>query len=166
MRKMFSFKVTGAFALSVMAAGAAASQTPETVTWPAAPPATTQGPQTEKAVRKTLRRPPASRVTVVPSQEPIAPQVVTIIHRLSGVKILRFLLRQSGQGGIVETLDPDTMNNDAHASIIAGWALDDGKTVAARLPQAVAEIEIKEFEGPAGNRQAEVFATTPFMFAR
>jgi serine protease Do len=77
--------------------------------------------------------------------------VVTIIHRLSGVKILRFLLRQAAanaSNGVVEMIDPETVNNDAHASIIAGWALDDGKTIAARLPQAAAEIEIREFEGP------------------
>jgi serine protease Do len=33
------------------------------------------------------------------------------------------------------------MANDAHASIIAGWALADGKTIAVRLPQAGAEME-------------------------
>ncbi len=63
------------------------------------------------------------------------------MHRLSGVKMLRFLLRESEEPGVVYTFDPQDMANEAHASIIAGWALDDGKTIAVRLPQAGAEME-------------------------
>jgi S1-C subfamily serine protease len=80
-------------------------------------------------------------VTVVADQTRVAPQVVTIVHRLSGVKMLRFLLRESEEPGVTFTFDPDDMANEAHASIIAGWALDDGKTIAVRLPQAGAEME-------------------------
>jgi len=122
---------------------AQSSEQPQTAGTPA--PTVTLYPQ-EKPARKLSQRP--GRVTVVRSQTPVAPQVVTIIHRLSGVKILRFLLRQAVANGVVEMIDPETVNNDAHASIIAGWVLDDGKTIAARLPQAAAEIEIREFEGP------------------
>src|SRR5258708_34275078 len=62
-------------------------------------PGQSQNLEQEKGERKPARRPPAGRVTVIPSQSPVAPQVVTVIHRLSGVKILRFLLRQSVQTG-------------------------------------------------------------------
>ena len=55
--------------------------------------------------------------------------------------MLRFLQRQSGQPGAVYTIDTESISTDAHASIIAGWALEDGKTIAVRLPQAGAELE-------------------------
>jgi len=148
--------------LFILTAGVAAAQVAEPL-----PSGTvlTQNPEPEKSPRKTARRPPG-RVTVVPSQFQVAPQVVTIIHRLSGVKILRFLWRQSGESGVVETIDPETLNNDAHASIIAGWALDDGRTIAARLPQAAAEIEFKEFDGPFADQKSAMFATAPFSLVR
>jgi S1-C subfamily serine protease len=82
---------------------------------------------------------------MVQGQEAVAPQVVTVIHRLSGVKLLRYLLRESGELGTVATIDPDAITSDAHASIIAGWALEDGKTILARLPQAAAEMEVQRF---------------------
>ena len=81
-------------------------------------------------------------MTVVPNETPLAPQVVTIVHRLTGVKLLRLLQSQSGAHVTIENIDPQTLMTDAHASIIAGWVLADGRTIAARLPQAVAEIEI------------------------
>lgn len=78
---------------------------------------------------------------MVKDQEPVAPQVVTIVHRLSGVKLLRYLLRN--EPGSIATITPDDVNADAHASIIAGVALEDGKTIVARLPQVAAEMEIQ-----------------------
>src|SRR5712692_10019584 len=86
-----------------------------------------------------------AKVTVIPDQQPVAPQVVTIVHRLSGIKMLRFLLRQAGEAGTVAMIDPLSMTSDAHASIIAGWAIDE-KTITARLPQAAAEIDF--FQAP------------------
>jgi serine protease Do len=127
-------------------------------------PAPAVASEQEKTARKPPRRP--GRVTVIRNQAGVAPQVVTIIHRLSGVKILRLLLRQAVANGVVETIDPETVNNDAHASIIAGWAMDDGKTIAARLPQAAAEIEIKEFEGPLTDQNWMAFEKAPFSFVR
>ncbi len=59
--------------------------------------------------------------------------------------MLRFLLRQEGEPGTVYTIDPEAISSDAHASIIAGWVLADGKTIAARLPQAGAELEFAQF---------------------
>src|SRR6185436_20238390 len=99
-------------------------------------------PKPQKTIRRTVRQ---ARVTMVQGQDPIAPQVVTVIHRLSGVKLLRYLLRESGELGTVATIDPEAISSDAHASIIAGWALEDGKTVLVRLPQAAAEMEVQRF---------------------
>lgn len=110
-------------------------------------PATAQAPAPEKTqLRRPPRRastPPAT-VTVIADQTRVAPQVVTIVHRLSGVKMLRFLLRQGSEPGTVYTIDPEAISSNAHASIIAGWALDDGKTIAVRLPQAGAEFEFAQ----------------------
>jgi S1-C subfamily serine protease len=113
-------------------------------------PATTPQPGRTQAPR-IQRRPPTlpARVTVIADKTEVAPQVVTIVHRLSGIKMLRFLLRQEGDRGTLFTIDRDAITSDAHASIIAGWALDDGKTIVARLPQAGAEIEFMQFpQGP------------------
>src|SRR5258708_34997319 len=121
-------------------------------------PATAQPSTPEKTqLRRLPRRPstPPATVTVVADQTKVAPQVVTIVHRLSGVKMLRLLQRQAGEPGAVYTIDTESISTDAHASIIAGWALEDGKTIAVRLPQAGAELEFaRALVGPAG-------ATTP-----
>jgi S1-C subfamily serine protease len=117
-----------------------------------APPAPIQSPPAQAVVPEKIqprRRPmrvastPPAKVTVIPDQQPVAPQVVTIVHRLSGIKMLRFLLRQAGEAGTVAMIDPLSITSDAHASIIAGWAIDD-KTITARLPQAAAEIEFSQ----------------------
>src|SRR6267154_11629 len=98
-------------------------------------PAAAQPPAPEKT---QPRRPPRraltapATVTVIADQTKVAPQGVTIVHRLSGVKMLRFLQRQSGQPGAVYTIDTESISTDAHASIIAGWPWRMGK----RLPCA------------------------------
>ncbi len=123
------------------------------------------------AERTQLRRPPRrvttppATVTVVSDQTKVAPQVVTVVHRLSGVKMLRFLMRQGGEPGSVYTIDPETMSGNAHASIIAGWALADGKTIAVRLPQAGAEFEFAQpFFMPQGVPGMPTPATTTRSF--
>lgn len=126
-----------AFTSSAQTAASAAStaaQTPDPVQVSA--PEKTQA----RRVPRRATTPPA-RVTVVADQAKVAPQVVTIVHRLSGVKMLRFLQRQEGESGTVYTIDREAISDDAHASIIAGWVLADGRTIAARLPQAGAEFE-------------------------
>jgi hypothetical protein len=95
----------------------------------------------------------------------MATQVVTIVHRLTGVKLLRLLQRQVGANAAIENVDPESLLTDAHASILAGWALDDGKTIAARLPQAFAEIETTYTAGAhAGRAATSVWAATPPSF--
>jgi len=148
MKTMFSrlqFMFITALALVLLGA-AALAQTATTA--PPTPMQSPPGPAVPEKVQPR-RRPmrvasaPPAKVTVIPDQRAVAPQVVTIVHRLSGIKMLRFLLRQSGEAGTVSMIDPLSMTSDAHASIIAGWAIDD-KTITARLPQAAAEIEFSQ----------------------
>jgi serine protease Do len=69
-----------------------------------------------------------------------APQVVTLLHRLSGLKMFRLLVR-SGDVKAVARLDENfQINGDVHTNVIAGLALDDGETVAAWLPEVDAEL--------------------------
>src|SRR6266550_5588225 len=142
MSKTISFRISTLMMIAVGFAMTAMSQTRVSTT----PVTAVQTPSPERPPRRPTHRVPAppARVTVVPNQTQVAPQVVTVVHRLTGVKLLRLLQRQVGGNSIIETIDPGSLTTDAHASIIAGWALDDGKTIAARLPQAVAEIEITQ----------------------
>lgn len=79
--------------------------------------------------------------TVVADRRPAAPQVVTVVHRLNGIKVLRLLLR-SGEVGAVDTVDEAfRMTSEVHTNIIAGLALDDGETIAVLLPEAEVEVD-------------------------
>jgi S1-C subfamily serine protease len=65
------------------------------------------------------------------------PQVVTVVHRLTGIKALALLQRN---GERVATVDDELVSaRNAVTSIAAGFALGDGQSIVARLPQA--EIE-------------------------
>jgi S1-C subfamily serine protease len=158
-----SFAQTGAPVTSTVV------QTPATVQGPATVPSQVQSQSERVPPRRLPRRastPPAT-VTVVADQTKVAPQVVTIVHRLTGVKMLRFLLRQGGESGTVYTIDPEAISSDAHASIIAGWVLEDGKTIAARLPQAGAELEFAESPFVSAELMTQLSrSTTPRPFVR
>jgi S1-C subfamily serine protease len=70
-----------------------------------------------------------------------APQVVTILHRLNGLKVFRLLIRSDQQLGAIANLDEAfNITGDVHTNVIAGLALDDGRTIAAWLPEAEAEM--------------------------
>jgi len=89
------------------------------------------------------RRPTAStRVNPVIVQGGVAaPQVVTILHRLNGLKVFRLLLRSSEQFGSIANLDDAfQIAGEVHTNVIAGLTLDDGQTIAAWLPEAEAEM--------------------------
>jgi hypothetical protein len=63
---------------------------------------------------------------------PSAPQVVTILHRLNGLKVIRLLLRGNEQLGAIANLDEAfQMAGEVHTNVIAGLALSDGQTIAA-----------------------------------
>src|SRR5690242_14536101 len=100
--------------------------------------AQTPAPQTPATPRK-----PATQVRVDPNsaQRRPAPQVVTIVHRLNGLKMFRLLLRSEQQAQVIANLD-STFNllDDVHTNVIAGVAMDDGQTIAAWLPEANVEF--------------------------
>src|ERR1041385_484585 len=141
---VFIFGVT----VSASLAATAAAQTPPAV--PTSPPTSDQ-PQTPAPVakpkpekvekRRSIAATRQARIKMVQDQEPVSPQIVTIIHRLNGLTLLRNELRKTGEPGTVATINPD-VTKDVHASIIAGLALEDGRTILARLPQVSAEMEV------------------------
>ena len=72
---------------------------------------------------------------------PIAPQVVTIVHRLNALKMFRLLARSEEQVQAIAGLDAAfNLMDDVHANVIAGLAMDDGETIAAWLPEADVEF--------------------------
>ncbi|HEU4930526.1 MAG TPA: PDZ domain-containing protein [Pyrinomonadaceae bacterium] len=73
--------------------------------------------------------------------KPPAPQVVTIIHRLNGIKMFRLLARSQQQVQAISSLDfAFNLMDDVHTNVSAGLALDDGETIAAWLPEAEVEF--------------------------
>ena len=69
------------------------------------------------------------------------PQVVTIVHRLNGLKMFRLLLRSQEQVEAIANLNEGfNFTDDVHTNIIAGLAMDDGRTIAAWLPDAELEL--------------------------
>src|SRR5215216_4692844 len=78
-----------------------------------------------------------------------APQVVTIIHRLNGLKMFRLLLRSEQQVQSVASLDwAFNLMDDVHTNVIAGLALNDGETIAAWLPEAEVEFGPPDMVAP------------------
>jgi S1-C subfamily serine protease len=93
----------------------------------------------EKQKRKTGVSPRVNPVIV--QNEDISPQIVTILHRLNGLKIMRLLGRSNEELSSISTLDEAfKISQEVHTNVIAGLALDDGHTIAAWLPEAEAEM--------------------------
>lgn len=105
--------------------------------------AQTPPPPSAPEPRREARRnsaPPRSNPVILQNGA-IAPQVVTILHRLNGLKVFRLLIRSNQQLGAIANLDEAfRITGDVHTNVIAGLALDDGGTIAAWLPEAEAEI--------------------------
>jgi len=103
------------------------------------------------APQKTWQRKtpaPVSRVRVTPvfvQNNDLAPQVVTILHGLDGVKLFRLLARSNELAAIAKLDHAFQMHNEIHTNVIAGLALDDGKTIAVWLPEAEAEMPPASF---------------------
>lgn len=99
----------------------------------------TPAPQPATPPRKTSTT--ARTLPVVVDDRTAVPQVVTILHRLNGLKMFRLLVRSSEEIGAIARLDNAfNITDDVHTSVIAGLALDDGQTIAAWLPEADAEM--------------------------
>src|SRR5690349_10455011 len=91
------------------------------------------------------RRPAQVRVDSRAGQWRPAPQVVTIVHRLNGLKMFRLLLRSEQQAQAVNSLDSAfNLLEDVHTNVSAGVAMDDGETIAAWLPEA--DLESEDFK--------------------
>jgi S1-C subfamily serine protease len=101
--------------------------------------ATAQDPKPSPEPRKT----PATTIVrpVILENKPAAPQVVTILHSLNGLKVFRLLIRSQEQVEAIAQLDEAfKIAGGVHTNVIAGLALDDGHTIAAWLPEAEAEM--------------------------
>jgi len=96
-----------------------------------------------------------------------APQVVTIVHRLNGLKMFRLLLRSQEQVEAIANLNEGfNFTDDVHTNIIAGLAMDDGRTIAAWLPDAELEFGPSLFAplAPAPpNAPVTAFPSTPVL---
>jgi S1-C subfamily serine protease len=118
--------------------------------------ATTPAPQTPAA--PTAPAAAAAPARSVPPRATPAPavaaprEVVTVVHRLSGWKLLAWLAA-SGPPALVLKELPSL--SDSHTNIVAGYVYGDGRSVVARLPQA--EVELEAFNAP---------QTPPSFFAR
>jgi S1-C subfamily serine protease len=113
---------------------------------------------------------PQPRKTTAPTASPVvlqnkppAPQVVTILHRLNGIKVFRLLVRNQEQFEAIVRLDQAfQLAGDVHTNVIAGLALDDGQTIAAWLPEAEAEMPPPApFAVPRTPRAPRAPGTTP-----
>jgi S1-C subfamily serine protease len=89
----------------------------------------------------TPRRPASPPKSASADKTRRAPQVVTIVHRLNGLKMFRLLLRSQEQVQAISSLDSAfNLLDDVHTNVIAGLAMDDGETIAAWLPEAEVEF--------------------------
>ncbi|HJQ34246.1 MAG TPA: PDZ domain-containing protein [Pyrinomonadaceae bacterium] len=116
------------FCVLALCSGAASGQTPAAA--PAAPTAPAQAPTAAPAQPQT---PPAAPARPAPPRE-----VVTVVHRLSGWKLLAWL---ASSGPPALELDELPTAADAHTNIVAGYIYEDGRSVVTRLPQAEVELE-------------------------
>jgi S1-C subfamily serine protease len=119
-------------------------------------PGLAQSPQTTAATTSAgtstttvekRKTPVSTRVSpVIVQDENLTPQIVTILHRLNGLKIFRLLARSNDDLGAIANLDEAfKISNHVHVNVIAGLALDDGRTIAAWLPEAEAEMPPSTF---------------------
>ena len=88
---------------------------------------------------------PARPAAPAPPARPAAPprEVVTVVHRLSGWKLLAWLATSGPPALVLEELP--TLS-DSHTNIVAGYVYGNGRNVVARLPQA--EVEWEAFGAP------------------
>jgi S1-C subfamily serine protease len=106
------------------------------------------GMRAQQAGPKPPPPPPANappRPTAPPAEiarRNAPPQVFTVVHRLNGIKLMRWLSRSGAPLAAVVEFDDDNLSQtNMHTSIIAGFAMGDGHSIVASLPQAEAEVE-------------------------
>ena len=98
--------------------------------------------QQATTVKPAAPAPPPSPQPMTLSVEPSSrqsQQIVTIVHRLNGIKALALLRRNDEK---VAKVDDNVLTTPYAVTIItAGLVLGDGENIVARLPQAEAEVE-------------------------
>ena len=86
--------------------------------------------------------PRAAAPAVEAARRNAPPQIFTVVHRLNGIKLMRWLSRSGAPvAAVVEFDDDNSTQADMHTSITAGFAMGDGHSIVASLPQAEAEVE-------------------------
>ena len=129
-----------------------APPTPPAAVAPAALPAQTRqrtpaphsapAPPTPASVALPARVMPPRRAPIPAAAIPPR-EVVTVVHRLSGWKLLAWL---ATSGPPTLELDELPSFTDTHTNIVAGYVYGNGRSVVARLPQA--EVELEAFATP------------------
>lgn len=127
-----------AIALLSLASVQASAQTPAPPAQAPVHPSRVYTPAAQTSKKTTV----SARVNpVVLQNEDVAPQIVTVLHRLTGLKVIRQLLYYNQELGAIANLDEDfKIMREVHTNVIAGLALDDGETIAAWLPEVSAEM--------------------------
>jgi S1-C subfamily serine protease len=105
--------------------------------------------QTPAASPQPRRAPTATTTTrVIVQNKPPAPQVVTILHTINGIKALRMVITKEQAKALAEVDEAFNLEGEVHTNVIAGLALDDGQTIVAWLPEAEAEMPPPVFYVP------------------
>jgi len=125
---VFSFQVAGQTVVETSAAEARAKAAKAAV---------------QKKIHTATRVSPVRPVVI--QQGTSAPQVVTILHGLNGRKLFRMLLRANELAAIAKLDKSFQIENEIHTNVIAGLALDDGRTIAVWLPEAEVEMPMIHF---------------------
>ncbi len=127
--------------------------------------AQTSAPSPAPAPKKIRIATQVNRVEVNPvlvQNSKTAPQVVTILHGLNGLKVFRLLLRSNELAAIANLDQEFQIENEIHTNVIAGLALDDGRSIAVWLPEAEAEMPSLAFPyAPTAPPAPRSFPTTP-----
>ena len=101
----------------------------------------TTAAQTPAPSPERHRTPPAKTAArVIVQNKPPAPQVVTILHTINGIKAIRMVINTEQAEALAELDKAFNLEGEVHTNVIAGLALDDGQTIAAWLPEAEAEM--------------------------
>lgn len=107
------------------------------------------------------RTPPATTAArVVVQNKPPAPQVVTILHTINGIKAIRLVINKEQAEALASLGEGFNLDGEVHTNVIAGLALDDGQTIAAWLPEAEAEMPPPAFYLPRAPLPPKPSATT------
>lgn len=111
---------------------------------------------------KAATPPAVSAPVTAADKRQTAPQVVTIVHRLNGLKMFRLLIRSEEEAQAISRLGTTfSLMDDVHTNVIAGLAMDDGETIAAWLPDADVEFGTSGFPMTFTGRTAPIPAVPP-----